>query len=148
MSCAMATMDEVKELVSSEQGLCVVSTTRADGSVHSSVVNAGPLPDPATGDEAFALVARGAARKVALIADAGRASLTFRRGWRWAGVEGPARVIDGGNLPDGVDLPTLLRDIFSAAGGTHDDWDEFDRVMAAENRVAVLVEPARIIGNG
>ena len=45
-------------------------------------------------------------------------------------------------------LPALLRDIFIAAGGTHDDWDEYDRVMAAERRTAVLVEPARILGNG
>jgi hypothetical protein len=39
---------------------------------------------------------------------------------------------------------TLLRDVFSAAGGTHDDWAEYDRVMAAERRVAVLIEPARL----
>jgi hypothetical protein len=37
--------------------------------------------------------------------------------------------------------------VFTAAGGTHDDWDEYDRVMAAEGRTAVLVEPARILGN-
>jgi hypothetical protein len=42
----------------------------------------------------------------------------------------------------------LLRAIFTAAGGTHDDWDEYDRVMAEEGRTAVLLEPARIIGNG
>jgi hypothetical protein len=36
--------------------------------------------------------------------------------------------------------------VFAAAGGTHDNWDEFDRVMAAEQRVAVLVTPERIIG--
>jgi hypothetical protein len=34
--------------------------------------------------------------------------------------------------------------VFSAAGGTHDDWAEYDRVMAAERRVAVLIEPARL----
>lgn len=143
----MATMDDVKALASSEQGLCVVATTRADGSVHASVINAGPMPDPATGDEVFAFVARGSARKVALIEAAGRVSLTYRRGWRWAGVEGPARVIDAARTPNGVELPGLLRAIFSAAGGTHDDWETFDRVMADEGRVAILVEPARIVGN-
>jgi len=40
----------------------------------------------------------------------------------------------------------LLRDIFTAAGGTHDDWDEYDRVMANERRVAVLVERERTYG--
>ena len=144
----MATIDEVKELAASEQGLCVVATTRADGSVHASVINAGPMAHPVTGDEVFAFVVRGTARKVGLVGAAGRASLTFRRGWRWAGIEGEAEIIDAENLPDGVALPTLLREIFSAAGGTHDDWDEFDRVMADEGRVAVLVAPMRVIGNG
>jgi hypothetical protein len=37
--------------------------------------------------------------------------------------------------------------VFTAAGGTHDDWDEYDRVMAEEGRVAVLVDPARITSN-
>ena len=52
---------------------------------------------------------------------------------------------------DGIDaekLRVLLRAIFVAAGGAHDDWDEYDRVMASERRVAVLVEPERIYGNG
>ena len=31
-------------------------------------------------------------------------------------------------------LQLLLREIFTAAGGTHDDWDTYDRVMAAERR--------------
>jgi hypothetical protein len=38
--------------------------------------------------------------------------------------------------------------VFTAAGGTHDDWAEYDRAMAAERRTAVFVEPARISGNG
>ena len=144
----MATLEEVKGHAASEQGLCVVAMTRADGSVHSSVVNAGPMAHPVTGEEVFALVARGAARKVGLVGEAGRVSITFRRGWQWAGIEGPAEIIDGATVPDGVELPALLRQIFTAAGGTHDDWDEFDRVMADEGRVAILVQPQRIIGNG
>ena len=62
-----------------------------------------------------------------------------RSGWEWAAVEGPARI--GGNDPQ------LLRDVFTAAGGTHDDWDEYDRVMASENRVAVFVTPERVYSN-
>ena len=38
-------------------------------------------------------------------------------------------------------------EIFTAAGGTHDDFDEYDRVMAEERRVAVLVEPERVYGS-
>lgn len=142
----MANLDDIRRLVSTEQGLCVAATTRADGSVHASVVNAGVMTHPVTGADTVAFVARGEARKVGLARRAGRASLTFRRGWRWAGVEGPVDIIDG-DLPDhDVQLASLLREVFRSAGGTHEDWDEFDRVMADEHRVAIFVTPERIIG--
>ena len=35
-----------------------------------------------------------------------------------------------------------------AAGGTHDDWDEFDRTMREQRRTAVLVTATRVYGNG
>jgi hypothetical protein len=41
----------------------------------------------------------------------------------------------------------LLRDIFKAAGGRHDDWDDYDRTMAEERRAAVLISPQRIYSN-
>ena len=144
-------LDLVRRLVAADHGLAVVATTRADGSVHASVVNAGVLDDPLTGAPAVALVARGAARKVDLVRRAGRAAVTFRAGWEWVAVEGPVTIIGRDDVPTGYDiarLPQLLRDVFTAAGGTHDDWDEFDRVMADEGRLAVLVEPARITSNG
>ncbi len=34
-----------------------------------------------------------------------------------------------------------------AAGGTHDDWDTYDRVMAEERRTAVLITPDRVYSN-
>ena len=42
----------------------------------------------------------------------------------------------------------LLREVFSAAGGIHDDWPTYDRVMAEERRAVVLVTPGRIYSNG
>ncbi|MDT4921585.1 MAG: hypothetical protein QOI15_2487, partial [Pseudonocardiales bacterium] len=36
------------------------------------------------------------------------------------------------------------REVFEAAGGAHDDWDEYDRVMRTDRRAAVLVTPTRI----
>ncbi|GAS89259.1 PPOX class probable F420-dependent enzyme [Mycolicibacterium brisbanense] len=42
----------------------------------------------------------------------------------------------------------LLRDIFTAAGGTHDDWDTYDRVMVEQGRTAVLIAPTRVYSNG
>jgi hypothetical protein len=51
---------------------------------------------------------------------------------------------------DGVaeqDVPALLRRVFQGAGGTHEDWATFDRVMAEERRLAVLISPERVFGN-
>jgi hypothetical protein len=76
--------------------------------------------------------------------------VVIRAGWQWAGVEGPTELAGPDDHlagVDGGDLPALLRAIFVAAGGTHDDWDEYDRTMAAERRVAVLVSPERTYGN-
>ncbi len=146
-----ADLDLVRRLVAAEHGLAVVATTRRDGSVHASVVNAGVLAHPVSGRPVVGLVARGDARKVELLRGAGRAAVTFRAGWEWAAVEGPAEIIgpdDPGNGVAADDVPGLLRAVFVAAGGEHDDWATYDRVMAAERRVAVLVEPARISSNG
>ena len=48
-------------------------------------------------------------------------------------------------MPRGFD--SLLRQVFTAAGGTHDDWDSYDRIMAEERRAAVLVSVLRIYSN-
>ena len=48
---------------------------------------------------------------------------------------------------DAERLRVLLHEIFTAAGGTHDDWDTYDRVMREEKRTAVLVTPTRIYSN-
>ena len=141
----------VRRLAAAEGGLAIVATTRADGTVQSSLVNAGVLDHPVSGEPVVGIVVRGAALKVRLVRAAGRANVTFRSGWEWAAVEGPVEVIGPDDTPDGFDaaqLPGLLRAVFAAAGGTHDDWDEYDRVMAAEGRVALLVQPARISSNG
>jgi PPOX class probable F420-dependent enzyme len=146
-----ADLDLVRRLVAADHGLAVVATTRADGTVHASLVNAGVLDDPVTGAPAVGLVARGDAHKLALLRRAGRATVVFRSGWEWVAVEGPVRLAGPDDALDGFDqanLPALLRDVFKAAGGTHDDWDTYDRVMAEERRTAVLVEPARISSNG
>jgi hypothetical protein len=76
--------------------------------------------------------------------------VTFRSGWQWASIEGLA-VLAGPDDPQPwlspADLPSLLRAIFIAAGGQHDDWDEFDAVMVRERRLAVLVDPLRVYSN-
>jgi len=131
-------------LAALERGLAVVAVARANGSVHASVVNAGVLehePRPTS----IAFVARGSARKLEHLRRRGQATVVFRRGWEWVAVEGSVHVVGPDDDPD---LPALLRAIFTAAGGTHDDWPTFDRVMADEGRVAVLVSPQRFTSNG
>jgi PPOX class probable F420-dependent enzyme len=142
----MADLDLVRRLGAADHGLVVIAVARPDGSVHTSVVNAGVLDDPDTGRPCVGFVARGDAKKLDHVRRAGRASVVFRSGWEWVSVEGPARIIGTDDL-GASELAQLLRDVFTAAGGTHDDWDEFDRVMRSEGRAAVLVEPERIVSN-
>jgi hypothetical protein len=147
----MATIELVQDLVAEGAGLAVLATTRADHSIHASLVSAGVVDDPVTGDPAVGAVVRGDARKLALLRASGRAAATFHAGYRWASVEGPVRLVGPADPVEGLaadGLPALLRAVFTAAGGQHEDWAEFDRVMADERRTAVLIQPARILTNG
>lgn len=142
----MTDLSRFTELVSLDQGLCVVSTLHTDGGIQSSVVNAGVLAHPLTGTPVVGLVAIASSRRVRNLRADPRATIVVRAGWRWATVEGHAELIGPDDPhPDvaGDDLRSLLRNIFRAAGGTHDDWDTYDRVMAQERRVAVLISPRR-----
>jgi len=144
-------LDAFANLVPLDHGLVVVSTARADGTIQSSVVNAGVVDHPATGARAVAFVAAGGSHRLTNMRARPRATVVLRAGWRWVGVEGPVTLAGPDDPMDGIDaekLRVLLRDIFTAAGGTHDDFDEYDRVMAEERRVAVFVEPARVYGVG
>jgi PPOX class probable F420-dependent enzyme len=144
-------LEDFARLVGGDHGLCVVSTSRPDGTIQSSVVNAGVLPHPVTGAQVVGLVSRGDAYRVANLRARPRASVVIRAGWEWAGVEGPVELAGPDDPMPGVDaerLRLLLREIFTAAGGTHDDFGAYDRVMAEERRVAVLVSPARISPRG
>jgi PPOX class probable F420-dependent enzyme len=144
----MATLKEFSRLGAQEHGLVMVATARRDGSVQASVVNAGVLAHPSGGD-VVGLVARGDALKLRMLRERPRATVTVRSGWQWVTVEGPVELA-GPDDPHPAfpaeEIPQLLRDVFTAAGGTHDDWDEYDRVMATERRTAVLVHPERVYG--
>ena len=145
-----ADLEQVRTLSLQENGLATIATTRADGTVHASVVNAGVFDDPVTGAPGVAFVAIGGAHKLALLRRAGHATLTFRRSWNWVSATGATHLIgpdDPDPAFDPAGLPKLLRDVFIAATGTHDDWAEYDRVMAEERRVAVFISADRIIGN-
>ncbi len=137
-------------LVPLDHGLCVLSTTRADGTVQASVVNAGVLRHPVTGDEVVGLVAAGGTRKLRNLRADPRATIVVRAGWQWATVEGAVEIVGPDHPRSGLDdegVRVLLQDVFRAAGGTHDDWDTYDRAMADERRAAVLIAPTRTYTN-
>jgi PPOX class probable F420-dependent enzyme len=146
----MTDLDSFARLVAGDHGLCVVSVLRPDNSISSSVVNAGVLPHPITHEPVVGLVSQGSARRLAHLRARPRATVVVRSGWEWAAAEGPVQLLGPDDPAPGVDaeaLRILLRDVFSAAGGAHDDWDTYDAVMARERRTAVLLAPDRIYSN-
>jgi PPOX class probable F420-dependent enzyme len=146
----MADVSAFADLIPLDHGLCMLSTLRPDGSVQASVVNAGVLPHPLTGERVVGLVAIGGGRKLSNLRADPRATIVARAGWQWAAVEGDAQLIGPDDPHPDVDaeaLRVLLRDIFTAAGGTHEDFDTYDRVMAEQRRVAVLLTPRRVYTN-
>lgn len=146
----MTTLHEAAGLASGDSGLAVVSTSRADHSIQASLVNAGVLRHPATNEEILGFVTYGRV-KLTNLRSRPHLALTFRNGWQWATVEGTAELAGPTDtqdwLRDSDRLRLLLREVFTACGGTHDDWPEYDRVMAEQGRTAVFVTPTRIYGN-
>lgn len=147
----MPTLAEAAALASADQGLAVVSTLRADTTIQSSLINAGVLAHPVTAQPVLGFVTYGRV-KLANLRRRPQISVTFRSGWQWATVEGHAELAGSADpqpwLTDPDRLRVLLREIFTAAGGTHDDWDTYDRVMREQGRTAVLITPTRVYGNG
>ena len=147
--CQMTTLDDAAQLGEKEQGLAVISTLRADGTIQSSVVNAGVMRNPVTEQPALAFVSYGKV-KLANLRTRPQVTATFRSGWQWVAVEGHAQLIGPDDPDPEIDnerLRLLLREAFTAAGGHHDNWEEYDRVMVAQRRTLVLIGPVRIYSN-
>ena len=146
----MIGLHEAAALASADSGLAVISTLRADQTIQSSLVNAGVLPHPVTAHPVLGFVTYGPV-KLANLRSRPQLAVTFRDGWQWATVEGRAELVgpdDPQTWLSGSDrLRMLLREVFTACGGSHDNWDEYDRVMAEQGRTAVLVTPTRIYSN-
>jgi PPOX class probable F420-dependent enzyme len=147
----MTTLQDAVALADADRGLAVVSTLRADQTIQASVINAGVIAHPATGQPALGFVTYGPVKLTNLRARP-QIALTFRSGWQWATVEGRAELAgpdDPQNWLSGPDeLRLLLRDVFTACGGSHDNWAEYDRTMVEQRRTVVLIAPARVYSNG
>jgi len=150
----MTTLKDAVALASEESGLAVVSTVRADGTVQASLVNVGVLPHPASGEPVLGFTTYGKV-KLANLRARPQLAITFKKGWQWATVEGRAELAGPDDAQSWLSpnfrddqLRLLLREVFTAAGGTHDNWPEYDRVMANERRAVVLIEPTRVYSNG
>lgn len=134
-----------------DSGLVVVTTLRSDDTMQASVVNAGVIDHPLTGAPSVALVARGGTRKLVNFRVRPQTTIVARAGWEWIAAEGAAEIIgpdDPNPKIDAEALRLLLRAIFTAAGGTHDDWPAYDRAMVEDRRAAVIVTPQRVYSNG
>jgi hypothetical protein len=145
----VADLEDVRRIAANDAHLAVLAVARKDGTVQTSVVNAGVIGDPVDGEASIGLVAMGASRKLALLRENPHASVVFKHGPAWVAVSGPTRLLgpdDPASSP--LDVPATIREVFVAAGGTHDDWEEFDRVMAADRRCAIFVHAVRISANG
>ncbi len=146
----MPDLDDVKRFLADETGLATISTVQSDGRVLSSIANCGVIDHPQTGEPVVALVSIGRAARIGHIRRGSAVTIAIRRGWNWVSVTGPADLIGPSDPAPGVDaeaLRLLLREVYAAAGGTHDDLDEYDRAMAEDGRTVILVAPERIIGN-
>jgi hypothetical protein len=146
----VAHIEDFKRLIPGDHGLVSVSALRANGTISSSVVNAGVLPHPVTGETVIGMVIRGGTRKLDYWRERPYANVVIRAGWQWAAAEGPVDLIGPDDPEPGIDaerLRLLLREIFTAAGGTHEDFDTYDKVMRAERRTAVFVHPDRVYAN-
>jgi PPOX class probable F420-dependent enzyme len=144
-------LNDFTKVAAADHMFCVIATTRADGSVQASVVSAGVMRHLANETDVVVCVARGASRKLANLRARPQTTVVASEGGAWVAVEGRAELIGPHDPYPGVDaerLRLLLREAFTAAGGTHDDWETYDRVMNEDGRTVVLVTPTRVYSNG
>jgi PPOX class probable F420-dependent enzyme len=142
------TLEDFATLAKEGRGLATVAVLRSEATIHSSLVNVAVLPHPRTEEPQVGFVTYGAV-KLRNLRQRPQCTVTIVSGHKWVTVEGDAELIGPDDQPAWFDqsrLPGLLREVFTAAGGSHDDWEAYDRVMAEQRRVAVFVSRRRIYG--
>ncbi len=121
----------------------VVTTHRPGGAAHSSIVVCGAYRDCA----AFVSVHKNSVKVRNLRRDPRCTVLAVTKDWRSSvTVEGEAQLFDYANT-EAEEIRIMLREVFRACGDSdHSDWEEYDRAMIAQEAVAVLVRPEKVVG--
>src|SRR5215813_8862141 len=132
LKCTCSCQSRVKQ-----QPYAVVSTIRPSGTVQSTLVNVGLYED------GVGLTTVGGSLKERNLKRNPACTVTIHHGPYWITVEGKARLHTWDDT-DPETMRRLLREIYVAAGGTHDNWETYDRVMRQERRAAVVIVPERI----
>jgi len=112
-------------------------------------VNAAVIEHPVSTRSVVAFVGRTGA-KLRNLRRRPRATLVFQAGWEWVAVRGDVELSGPHDKHPSIDSETqrlLLRAIYAAAGGRHDDLDTYDQAMLDESRCAVLMTPERVWSN-
>lgn len=135
----MPTLDDLDGLLA-QSNVVVFTTFRRGGMPQQSLVTVGKM------DGGLAFTTRSRNAKAYNLARDPRCAIMLvkpdNRGF--AVLDGSAEVQDTHNT-DADALRLRLREVYRvAAGKEHPDWDEYDRVMLEEGRVAVLLRPGRI----
>ncbi len=119
----------------------VVTTFRRSGAAQMSIVSGGPYKGT------MAFVVRGDTAKLANLRRDPRCSvLTAADNWRGYVVVAGMATVQGWDNTDPEELRIMLREVYMAAGGRHSDFEEYDWVMKAERRAAVMVSPDHVNG--
>jgi len=121
----------------------VITTHRANGAAHASIVVCGAYQ----GQAAFVSVRGNSVKVRNLRRDPRCTVLAVAEDWRsWATVEGEAQLFDARNT-EAEKLRVMRREVYRACGDKeHPDWEEYDRAMRAQDAVIVLVRPQRVYG--
>ena len=91
---SMTTLSDAAALAAADNGLAVVATLRADQTIQSSLINAGVVTHPATGEPALAFVTYGRV-KLANLRSRPQTAVTFRT----AGVGRQSRAAPNSPVP-------------------------------------------------
>ena len=137
----MEFQDVVPFLETNHRG--VISTTRPDGAMHSSIVVCGAYK----GNAAFVSVYPTSQKVRNLRRNSDCTVLSVTEDWRsYAVIEGKADLFDYANT-EAENMRIMLREVYMACSNTpHSDWEEFDEAMVKQGAVIVLVHPNRVYG--